>query len=161
MFWAKVHGIPEEHQFHSVHFDSVLCYMAQRAGAKEVVLLNPMRIYHIEHESVWRTPRTEKIEEALAGGYRFLERLAPQFMPQLATQVMRLLRRRTQLQTLGIPYLNPAQYHRLIREIKGSREVFVLNDDTWGLAEENLPESVPVLASWDEVTSTKKACNSV
>ena len=160
VFWDKVHGIPEEHQFHSAHFDSVLCYVAQRAGAKEVVLFDPMRIYHIEHESVWRTQRSERIEEALAGGYRFLERLAPQLMPQLATQVLRLLRRRTRMQTLGIPYVNPTQYYRLIRKIKESREVFVLNNDTWGLAGENLPESVPVLANWDEVTSIKKACHS-
>ena len=159
-FWNKVHGIPEEHQFHSAHFDCVLCYMAQRAGATEVVLYDPMRIYHIEHESVWRTQTSTRIEEALAGCYRFLQHHAPQLMPQVATHIIRLLRRGTRMQTLGIPYLNPAQYHRLIRRIKESREVFVLNDDTWGLAGERLPESVPVLASWDDVTSMKQACNS-
>jgi hypothetical protein len=34
---------------YSFHLDSVLCYAAHHAGAREEVLKEPMRIYHIEH----------------------------------------------------------------------------------------------------------------
>lgn len=148
-FWDKVYGIPEEIEFHSVYFDSVLCYMARRAGAKEEVLLDPMRIYHIEHESTSRTNKSWAIMYAFTRYYRLLQHIAPKLAPRLASQAIGILRRRSSLHTMGIPFLNQFQYECLIRKIKDSRDLFIYNDDTWGCAEAPLSESFRLAAEWD------------
>jgi hypothetical protein len=47
--WFDVRGYTELNQFYSMHLDSMLCYAAHHAGAREQLLPEPMRIYHIEH----------------------------------------------------------------------------------------------------------------
>jgi hypothetical protein len=46
--WFDLRGYPELHVF-SFNLDSVLCHAAHHAGAREAVLTEPMRVYHIEH----------------------------------------------------------------------------------------------------------------
>jgi len=46
--WIKIRGYPELEIF-SMHLDSVGCHAAVCAGSKEIILEEPMRIYHIEH----------------------------------------------------------------------------------------------------------------
>jgi len=57
--WFDVRGYAELDQF-PMHLDSILCYAAHHAGAREQLLPEPMRIYHIEHGagSGW-TPEAE------------------------------------------------------------------------------------------------------
>ena len=59
--WFDLRGYPEW-DLYSFHIDSVLCHAAHHAGAREVVLKDPLRIYHIEHGSGsgW-TPEGEKL----------------------------------------------------------------------------------------------------
>jgi len=58
--WFALRGYPE-FPIWPMHLDSLLCYAAHHAGIKEVVLREPMRIFHIEHRSGagW-TPEGEK-----------------------------------------------------------------------------------------------------
>jgi len=46
--WFDLRGYPEFDLF-SMNIDSVFCYSAHYGGAREEVLPEPMRIYHIEH----------------------------------------------------------------------------------------------------------------
>jgi hypothetical protein len=46
--WFDLRGYPEFDLF-SMNLDSVFCYAAHHGGAQEVILEDPMRIYHIEH----------------------------------------------------------------------------------------------------------------
>jgi hypothetical protein len=46
--WFDLRGYAEMSQF-PMHLDSMLCYAAHHAGAREQLLPEPMRIYHIEH----------------------------------------------------------------------------------------------------------------
>jgi hypothetical protein len=46
--WFDLRGYPEFDLF-SMNIDSVFCYAAHYGGAREEVLPEPMRIYHIEH----------------------------------------------------------------------------------------------------------------
>ena len=46
--WFDLRGYPEFDQF-SMNIDSVFCYALHHGGAREEVLPEPMRIYHIEH----------------------------------------------------------------------------------------------------------------
>lgn len=48
--WFALRGYPE-FPIWPMHIDSIFCYAAHHAGMREVVLREPMRIYHIEHSS--------------------------------------------------------------------------------------------------------------
>lgn len=47
-YWMKVAGNPE-FPVRAMKLDGLLCYAAHYAGAREMVLKNPLRIYHLEH----------------------------------------------------------------------------------------------------------------
>jgi hypothetical protein len=70
--WFDLRGYPE-FDVYSMNLDSVLCYTAHYAGAKEEVLTDPMRIYHIEHGSGW-TPegQAELFARLAAKGIAFV-----------------------------------------------------------------------------------------
>lgn len=46
--WHKTNGYAE-FPMRAMKIDSLLCYTAHYSGAKEMVLADPMRVYHIEH----------------------------------------------------------------------------------------------------------------
>ena len=48
--WFDLRGYPEFDLF-SMNLDSVLCFAAHYGGAREEMLTEPMRIYHVEHGS--------------------------------------------------------------------------------------------------------------
>ncbi|MDE3165080.1 MAG: hypothetical protein KGN36_04675 [Acidobacteriota bacterium] len=62
--WCALRGYPE-FPIWPTHLDALLCYTAYHAGFAEVILEDPMRVYHIEHPAVW-TPDTEEEREARA-----------------------------------------------------------------------------------------------
>lgn len=47
-YWIAVAGYPE-FPLRAMKLDGLLCYAAHYAGAKEYVLKDPMRIYHVDH----------------------------------------------------------------------------------------------------------------
>jgi len=55
--WHRLGGYAEWEIF-SLHLDSLLCHAAHAAGIREVVLTEPLRLYHIEHGAGW-TPEGE------------------------------------------------------------------------------------------------------
>ncbi len=55
--WFDLRGYPE-FDLYSMHLDSVFCYAAHHSGFRELILREPMRIFHIEHGSGW-TPEGE------------------------------------------------------------------------------------------------------
>ncbi len=55
--WQRLGGYAELEIF-SLHLDSLLCHAAHAAGIREVILAEPLRLYHIEHGSGW-TPEGE------------------------------------------------------------------------------------------------------
>jgi hypothetical protein len=73
--WHKLNGYSEDPIF-SLHIDSLLCVAAHYAGISEVVLEDPMRVYHIEHGNGW-TPDGEQ---------QLFERLEKQQIPFLMYQ---------------------------------------------------------------------------
>ena len=65
--WLDLRGYAELDLF-SMHLDSLLCCAAHHGGAREEVLEDPMRIYHIEHEigSGWTPEGKGQLYEGLA-----------------------------------------------------------------------------------------------
>ena len=109
--WNIVRGYPELEVF-SMHLDSVLCYAAQHSGAREAVLRDPMRIYHIEHGtgSGW-TPEGEA----------------------------KLYKR---IDSAGIPRLTGEALFEYGVEMRRTGSPKIFNQENWGLVDEDLPETV-------------------
>jgi hypothetical protein len=107
--WFDLRGYPEFELF-SFHLDSVFCYAAHNSGAPELVLEEPMRIYHIEHEagSGWTPEGHEKLFQRLAA--LRLESLDYPTVLEWARQMLRF------------------------------RKPMIFNGEGWGLAELALPE---------------------
>ncbi len=111
--WLTVRGYPE-FQMYSFWLDGLLCYAAHYAGAREKVLEDPMRIYHIEHSlgSGW-TP---------GSGGKLLEK---------------------RLVGAGIPQLSARQYAAWVMQMSREHQPIIFNQtDGWGLASEELLETV-------------------
>jgi hypothetical protein len=87
--WFDLRGYPE-FDMYSFNIDSVLCYAAHHAGAREETLTEPLRIYHIEHAlgSGWTPEGQAKLFEGLrAKGVAWLEY---QELVALAVQMRKL-----------------------------------------------------------------------
>lgn len=107
--WFAIRAYPEWEIF-SFHLDSVLLYIAHYAGIEEVVLGDPIRMYHIEHSSGW-TPQTER-DQTLN------KRLAK----------------------LKIPQLSNEQFDAIARLMEQTGKPLVVNHDNWGMITADLPE---------------------
>src|SRR5215471_5813848 len=62
--WFDLRGYPE-FPFWPTHLDSLFCYAAYHGGVPEVILEDPLRVFHIDHQAIW-TPETEQEREARA-----------------------------------------------------------------------------------------------
>jgi len=108
--WFELRGYPEW-DLYSFHVDSVLCHAAHHGGAREEVLREPMRIYHMEHGqgSGW-TPEGQE-------------------------QLFRRLREK------GIPWLQYESLMEFAAEMRRLQCPMIFNRENWGLAQFDLPES--------------------
>jgi len=107
--WFDLRGYPEFDLF-SMNLDSVLCFAAHHGGAREEMLAEPMRIYHIEHGSGsgW-TPE---------GQAKLFERLAVKGLPFIDNELV--LTWAAQMRSLNAP--------------------MIFNHEDWGLAGSDLEE---------------------
>jgi hypothetical protein len=138
--YLRLCGIPEERAFHSMHFDSVFCFMAHAAGARETELLYPLRIYHVDHGAPsWRATAS-RLEQVVS---RFP---AGRMSSRLVSLVRRVVPQKSTINRLGIPCLDfsthagQRQYEELIRSLVERPDSFRYNDDNWGLGDHALEE---------------------
>lgn len=107
-YWKKVAGHPE-FPLRAMKLDGLLCYAAHYIGAREVVLRDPMRIYHMDHPA-----RSDGALIALA-------------------------KRETDHRDLQLSLI---QYRAWVKQMQQSHQPVIFNDDSWGLAAEQLLETV-------------------
>lgn len=100
-----------ELEMFSFHLDSFLCYMAHYHSLKEVILEPPMKLYHIDHTQGW-TPEVEK-DQSL----------------------------NQSLASAGIPQLSHVEFNLRTVEMARERRPMILNNENWGLAHVDLPET--------------------
>ncbi|MBI4187740.1 MAG: hypothetical protein HY529_00865 [Chloroflexi bacterium] len=112
--WLALRGNAEFETF-SLHLDGLMCAVAHYGGAKELVLEEPMPIYHIEH--------------APGSGW------APGMGAKLLDE---------RLRAAGIQQLTHRDYLKYLRQIRWKHSSTVFNDENWGLGQESLKESVIV-----------------
>jgi hypothetical protein len=145
-----LHGAPEIYLV-GLHCDSILVYMAYLSGARETILHEPMRIYHINHDQ--RRSNRAKILHLAEGIYTWHiwpKRLASLLRLVIYQPLAKLFPPKNELHEMGIPYLSPAQYQSIVLDmIKGKRS-YIFNDKNWGLGQESLEEFVIRTADWDK-----------
>jgi hypothetical protein len=107
--WFAVRGYPEFAVF-PLHVDTLLCYQAHHAGARETVLTEPLRLYHIEHGSgtAWTGAGTPPI----------LQRLKSE----------------------GIPFLGAGQVLRWATAMRRRERPLLFNPPDWGLGKQKFPD---------------------
>ena len=107
-YWRKVAGYPE-FPVRAMKLDGLLCYAAHYAGAREYVLKDPMRIYHLEHPA-----RSDGADIALSN-------------------------RDSDSSNFQI---SPSQYQTWVAQMRHSHRPIIFNGNRWGLADQDLPETV-------------------
>ena len=111
--WLNLRGYPEFDVF-SMNIDSVFCFAAHYGGAREEVLTDPMRIYHIEHGtgSGW-TPEGQR---------KLFERISAK----------------------GIPILDNEEVLQWGAQMRRLNSPIIFNHQSWGLPDLELRETIPV-----------------
>ena len=114
--WFDLRGYPEFDLF-SMNIDSVFCYAAHYGGAREEVLPEPMRIYHIEHAtgSGW-TPE---------GQERLFQRIRAK----------------------GLDFVSYADVMAWADQMRRLNCTMIFNHEDWGLASFELLETEPASVS--------------
>jgi len=146
-FWYLLRGYPEDSIAPS-HPDSLISYASYAAGVKEVVLCDPMRLYHIDHDG--------KFNEKLKSHPPFFEAWASsRFIPRpLGGKFVALYRcffgDQTRVELDGIPTLSFSEYRKICKKIVVGKRSYIFNDETWGLGKERLEETLIAVAEWDK-----------
>lgn len=113
--WLDLRGYPELDLF-SMNLDSVFCYAAHHGGAREAMLEDPMRIYHIEHGS--------------GSGW------TPEGQAKLFQRI----------EALGLSYVDNDTVLSWAAQMREFDAPMIFNHQNWGFAEDELRETVPVRA---------------
>ncbi len=153
--YVRLHGIPEEREFHSMHFDTFFCYMMYAAEIPEVVLNDPHRIYHMDHAS-FTDPKVTTLQKSIQKAPLLSQRRRN----QLSWLAGKILGQRSSLDRLGVPYINKyggRVLKRMLTDLAQKKIPVAYNDHTWGLGNYVLPESEIIKARLDEKHPTKCA----
>jgi hypothetical protein len=109
--WLDLRGYPEFDVF-SMNLDSILCYSAHHAGFQEEILNEPMRIYHIEHQT--------------GSGW------TPEGQAQLYAR----------LEAQGLPVIDYREVVDWAAQMRRLNSPMIFNRENWGLADLDLCETI-------------------
>ncbi|MFC1521986.1 hypothetical protein ACFL6Y_06215 [Elusimicrobiota bacterium] len=130
--WHGMRGYPE-FDLVGLRVDGFLCYIAAAMGAKEIILSEPMRLYHIDHDSVWK--RAE---------HAWLKKMAPLIPPavyhRLIALIDRIFQGKSKLEKMGLKYISYKEYQDIVIKMSQTRQIHMLNDEDWGLGREKFEE---------------------
>jgi len=142
-YWHSLHGYPE-YDCQGTHADTIFCYMAHFAGAKECIFEEPYRIYHIDHDSRWMWP----IYTHVLRNWRMLKfkvssevlRSLKPYYYDLARKAHELSGELTPLECIGIKIMSKDEYHAIIKGIMSGKREIKHNPADWGLGNMKLFE---------------------
>jgi len=148
--WHLLRGYRED-DIIGAHVDGILSYASYAAGIKEVVLKNPMCVYHIDHDDKFK----DRITRADLPLQKWLSiPFMPSWMNKKIIGLYRVLlvfmgykiKRRVH----GVPTLANNEYQRIVKNIVNGKRSYILNDENWGLDNESLEEFIINIADWDK-----------
>jgi len=149
-YWHLLRGFREDEIIGS-YCDSLLSYASYAAGVKEVILKDPIRLYHMDHDDKF----TQRL---VSHGLPLEKMLKLPFLPEWFNLVIsgvygRLLRffgYKSKSSVNGIPTLDKTEYQKIAREMVAGKRSYVFNDEDWGLGQDSLEEFVICKADWDK-----------
>jgi len=149
-YWHLLRGYREV-DILSAYGDGLLSFASYAAGVREVVLKDPLRLYHIDHSGKFN-------ERTIGSGLPFENRLSFPFLPKsLKNFILRVYR--ILLTSLGyklkgsvdgIPTLHFTEYRKIARDIVAGKRPYIFNDESWGLGQDTLEEYIINVADWDK-----------
>ncbi len=153
--WRRLRGYREADSV-AAHVDGLLSYASYAAGVREVVLRDPMRVYHIDHDDKF----TDQIQSTkLPLEERLVSACLPAALRRRATAAYRLtmvaLGYKIKTTVRGVPTMSHADFGRMCRDIVAGRRSFVLNNEDWGLGGDSIEESALNVADWDVADGTR------
>lgn len=123
--WHLIHGFPEGV---APGADNVLIYMAYMSGAEQYILKKPMRLFHIDHDSIWKSPSYLKLRKL------FIKNKLPFPIVDVLSQVgSRFICSKSDLDKQGILRHSGLEIKRIISDISKNKRSYIYNDDAWGL----------------------------
>ncbi|HJX13201.1 MAG TPA: hypothetical protein VJ377_06700 [Dehalococcoidales bacterium] len=148
-YWHLLRGFREA-DIVDGHCDGVLSYASYAAGVKEVVLEEPLRLYHIDHDEKY-TERTREARFPLENRLSFTSLPAPlnAWVRAAYHRLLTIFGYKTRTSTHGVPTLGFLEYRRLAKEMLRGKRSYICNDEDWGLGQEKLEEHVIHRADWD------------
>ena len=150
-YWHLLRGFREA-DIGNASVDGLFCFMAYAAGVKEVILNEPMRLYHIDHDDK-HSDRTKRVRLPFENWLSF------PFLPAWLNNKIAALYRRLlllfgyKLKSYvydGVPTLGFLEYRKMARDMVAGKRPYILNDENWGLGREALEEFVISTADWDK-----------
>lgn len=148
--WYSLRGYPVT-DITGERSEWLLSYMAHAAGIKEVILNEPMRLYHIDHDDMWND-RLERNKLPLESWLSF------HFMPvrfnnkiiALYRMFLMLIGYKFKSSVYGIPVVDHTESRKIARDMVAGKRSYVLNDENWGLGQDSLEEFIICTADWDK-----------
>ena len=132
-YWHLLRGYREGSVI-SAYGDGLLCYMAYAAGVRQVVLNNPMRVYHIDHDN--------KFNDALIREKLPLQNWlsVPFLSAWFNTRLLGVYRRCLMLfgykmksSVSGVPTLDFSEYWKMCQDMLAGKRSYIINGEDWGL----------------------------
>ena len=108
--WFDLRGYPE-FPIWPMHIDALFEYSAYHAGFPEIILRDPLRIFHIEHASA-------------AGA-------TPEGVPELYARIAKK----------GVPIMEYDDVMKVLVHMRRFNVPIVFSDGNWGMGDRNLPET--------------------
>lgn len=142
-----LHGYREA-EIASGSCDTILTYASYAAGVREVVLKEPLRVYHIDHDEKF-------VDRIKASDVPFVKWVSLPFIPRpISFRLISLYRKYVGETTKdyvfgGVPSTYGEKCLKLCRDIVNGKHSYKLNENTWGLAGENLQETIISSAKWE------------
>ena len=149
-YWHLLRGYREA-DIIAAHVDGLLSYASYAAGVREVVLNNPMRLYHIDHDDKFndRIERTRlPLENWLS--LPFIPAWLNSKIIALYRMFLRLIGYKIKSNVYGIPTLSDTDYQKMRQDVVAGRCPYIFNDENWGLERESLEEFIINTADWDK-----------
>jgi len=145
--WHLLRGFPET-DIVSLYADSILSYMAYLSGAREIVLREPMYIYHIDHDARRAMQKRKFLGSSKTAGLRFIK---PRRLAEMLVYAgAKIFPSKNMLYIMGVTHLSEAQYQCIVLDMISGKRPYIFNDENWGLGQESLEEFVISRADWDK-----------
>ena len=148
--WFLLHGYRET-DILSAYADGLLSFASYAAGIREVILKDPLRLYHIDHSGKFND-RPKVIGLPLENLFKlpFLPEKFNEFILRVYRIILTAFGYKLKGSIDGIPTLSFTEYRKIARDIVTGKRPYIFNDENWGLDSETLEEYLMNQADWDK-----------